>query len=347
MGLTAMNMKQLAALAGVDVSTVSRALRGDSRRVAASTIERIQRLAREAGYVPDPVASSLRGGRSRMLGVVVPVLSDIVMAILATAIEEASRELGYLSAVIATHGDPEVRSAAIDHLLSRKVDGFILCDTEVGRAIPSQLESESVPFVCAMRRSDTAVSVSADDRRGGSLVAEHFVAMGHKRVAVVPGPASASTSLDRVAGFTEVIAEHPQITVVSVSGVGGFGVEDGHRYVTELLEQHREPPTALFCANDHAAIGAGRALADRGLRVGKDVALVGYNDIPQAAYLETPLSSVRTDLGAMGRTAARKLVSLIEGQDEASTTLEPALIVRASSAGVRGALVEPAPRLGV
>ncbi|QSE85820.1 LacI family DNA-binding transcriptional regulator (plasmid) [Rhodococcus koreensis] len=344
--MTAMNMKQLAALAGVDVSTVSRALRGDSRRVAASTIERIQTLAFDAGYVLDPVASSLRGGRSRVLGVVVPVLSDIVMAILATAIEEASRELGYLSAVIATHGDPDVRSAAIDHLLSRKVDGFVLCDTEVGRAIPSQLESESVPFVFAMRRSDCAVSVTADDRRGGSLVAEHFVAMGHERVAVVPGPAAASTSLDRVAGFAEVIAQHPQITVVSVSSLGGFGVNDGHRYVTELLAEHQEPPTALFCANDHAAIGAGRALADRGLRVGEDVALVGYNDIPQAAYLETPLSSVRTDLGAMGRTAARKLVSLIEGRDAASAALEPALIVRASSSEVRGALVGPAPRPG-
>lgn len=181
-----------------------------------------------------------------MLGVVVPVLSDIVMAILATAIEEASRELGYLSAVIATHGDPDVRSAAIDHLLSRKVDGFVLCDTEVGRAIPAQLESESVPFVFAMRRSDSAISVTADDRRGGSLVAEHFVAMGHKRVAVVPGPASASTSLDRVAGFAEVMAEHTEITVVSVSSLGGFGVEDGHRYVTELLEQHQEPPLLCF-----------------------------------------------------------------------------------------------------
>ncbi|MGW4332284.1 LacI family DNA-binding transcriptional regulator [Rhodococcus koreensis] len=341
-----MNMKQLATLAGVDVSTVSRALRGDSRRVAASTIERIQKLAREAGYVPDPLASSLRSGRSRMLGVVVPVLSDIVLAMLATAIEETSRELGYLSAVIATHGDPEVRSSAIDHLLSRKVDGFVLCDTEVGRAIPHQLESGSVPFVFAMRRSDSAVSVAADDRRGGALVAEHFVAMGHERVAVVPGPAAASTSIDRVAGFTEVIAKHSQIEVISGTSGGGFGVEDGYRYVTELLEQHRTAPSALFCANDHTAIGAGRALADRGMRVGNDVALVGYNDIPQAAYLETPLSSVRTDLESMGRLAVQKLVSLIEGEEASSEALEPTLVVRASSAEVRGTLAGAAARLG-
>lgn len=344
--MSTMNMKQLAELAGVDVSTVSRALRGDNRRVAASTIKRVQELAREAGYVPNPVASSLRSGRSRMLGVVVPVLSDIVMAILATAIEEASRELGYLSAVIATHGDPEVRSEAIDHLLSRKVDGFVLCDTEVGREVPHQLESSSVPYVFAMRRSDDAVSVTADDRRGGSLVAEHFVTMGHERVAVVPGPAAASTSIDRVAGFMEVMAGHPQVTVLSSPEAGGFGVEDGHRYVTSLLAQ-RERPSALFCANDHTAIGAGRALGDHGMRVGHDVALVGYNDIPQAAYLEPPLSSVRTDLGLMGRTAAQRLVSLIEGEDVSSVALEPVLVVRASSATVAGRIDSPAPRLGV
>ncbi|OZF07735.1 hypothetical protein CH300_04770 [Rhodococcus sp. 15-1154-1] len=339
--MTAMNMKQLAALAGVDVSTVSRALRGDSRRVAASTIERIQKLAQETGYVPDPLASSLRSGRSRMLGVVVPVLDDIVMAILATAIEEASRELGYLSVVIATHGHPEVRAAAIDHLLSRKVDGFVLCDTEIGRALPSRLESEAVPFVFAMRRSDNAVSITADDQLGGSLVAEHFVAMGHDTVAVVPGPVAASTSLDRVAGFRKVMAAHPHVEVVSGSSSGGFGVEDGYRYVSDLLNRQRSAPTALFCANDHAAIGAGRALADRGLMVGRDVALVGYNDIPQAAYLETPLSSVRTDLGAMGRKAVERLVALIEGRYAANAALKPTLIVRASSSEVRGGHLRP------
>ncbi len=339
--MTAMNMKQLAVLAGVDVSTVSRALRGDSSRVATATIERIQRLAREAGYVPDPVASSLRSGRSRLIGVVVPVLSDIVMAILATAIEEAFRELGYLSAVIATHGDAGVRSAAIDHLLGHKVAGFVLCDTEVGCAIPSQLETEPIPFVYAMRRSDSAVSVTADDYRGGALVGEHFAAMGHQHVAVVPGPAAASTSLDRVTGFTEAVMDHPHMKLMAGTAVGGFGVDDGHRYALQMLDSANTTPTAIFCANDHAAIGAGRALADRGLRVGRDVALVGYNDIPQAAYLETPLSSVRTDLESMGRSAAQCLVSLMEGRDAHSLALEPTLIVRASSEKVRGRVDQP------
>ncbi|MFC9223809.1 LacI family DNA-binding transcriptional regulator [Streptomyces hygroscopicus] len=323
-------MKQLAELAGLDISTVSRALRGDSRRVAASTIERVQALARATGYVPDPVASSLRSGRSRLLGVVVPILTDIVMGILVTAIEEASRELGYLSTVVATHGDPAVRSGAVSLLLKRKVDGLVLCDSEMGHEVPAQLKSSGVPFVFAMRRCDGEVSVTADDQRGGALVAEHFIATGHRQVAVVPGPANARTAVDRMTGFLDVMAEHPEVQVAPSPTGGGFGVEDGYRFVTALLAR-KARPTALFCTNDHTAIGAARALADLGLRVGHDVALVGYNDIPQAAYLETPLSSVRTDLNLMGSTAAQRLVSLVDGEDAAGMTIEPTLVVRASS----------------
>jgi LacI family transcriptional regulator len=323
-------MKQLAEAAGLDVSTVSRALRGDNKRVAASTIERVQRLARELGFVADPVAASLRSGRSRMVGVVVHSLTDIVMGHLVTAIDEASQELGYLSTVVATHDKSEARDRAIDRLLGRRVDGLILCESKIGDEIPPRLSSGEVPFVFAMRGSQAGVSITADDLAGGALVARHFVEMGHRVVAAVPGPRHARTAVDRLLGYQTALAEHPEITMLPVTGHSGFGVEDGFRATTELLNGSVRP-TAIFCANDHAAIGAGRAIVDAGLRIGRDIALTGYNDIPQAAYLETPLSSVRTDVRLMGRTAAQQLIALVNGEGALTAQIAPTLVVRESS----------------
>jgi LacI family transcriptional regulator len=324
------SMKQLADMAGVDVSTVSRALRGDTKRVAATTIERVQKLAQEQGYVADPVAATLRSGRSRMIGVLVPTLTDIVMGHLVMAIDEASQETGYLSMVVATHGSPEARLHAIDRLLGRRVDGLILCESQIDDPLPPQLRNGDVPHVFAMRAGDDGISVTADDEAGGALVAEHFLEDGHEKVAVVPGPRNVRTAIDRVSGFTDALSARSNVTLLPPGTRPGYGVADGYQSTVKLLRR-RSRPTAIFCANDHAAIGAGRAIVEAGLRIGPDVALVGYNDIPQAAYLETPLSSVRTDLPLMGRTAAQQLVALLNGTEAASSQLTPTLIKRASS----------------
>lgn len=328
------SMKQLADMAGLDVSTVSRALRGDTKRVAAATIERVQRLAQEQGYVADSVAATLRSGRSRMIGVLVPSLTDIVMGHLVMAIDEASQKLGYLSLVVATQGSPEARLHAVDRLLSRRVDGLILCDSQVDADIPAQLRGGEVPHVFAMRAGDAGVSVTADDEAGGALVAEHFLEEGHARIAVVPGPHNVRTAIDRVAGFTGALSRHRNVDLIPVGAHAGYGVADGYESTVKLLRDHSRP-SAIFCANDHAAIGAGRAIVEAGLRIGHDVAIVGYNDIPQAAYLETPLSSVRTDLKLMGRTATQQLVALLDAAEARSSQLAPTLIKRASSALVQ------------
>jgi len=324
-------MKQLAQLAGLDVSTVSRALRGDNKRVAAATIERVRKLAHETGFVADPAAASLRSGRSRLIGVVVHSLTDIVMGMLVSAIDEAARDSGYLSMVVATHDDTQTRTDAVQRLLGRRVDGLILCDARMGEEIPGQLASHGVPFVFAMRACDTEVSIAANDRLGGALVAQHFVDAGHCVVAAIPGPPHARTAVDRLAGFMSAISGSVGATCRTPSVPGGFDVADGYNATRALLTDSEPRPTALFCTNDHTAIGAGRALGDHGLRVGRDIALVGYNDIPQAGYLETPLSSVRTDVAAMGRAAASQVINMIEGRPSKSEYLTPALIVRASS----------------
>lgn len=325
-----LSMKQLADLAGLDLSTVSRALRGDSKRVAASTIARVQQLAEETGFVADPNGANLRSGRTHLIGVVVSRLTDIVMGMVVTAIDEATRQRGYLTTVVATHDNAETRSTAINTLLGRRVDGIILCDSQLGNEIPKQLANHKTPFVFAMRRCDGETSFAADDVLGGSLVAEHFLELGHREVAVIPGPARARTAIDRLNGFTQTIAAVPTAHL-RVAGRGGFQVDDGFDGMATLLAMDQPAPTAIFCTNDHTAIGASRAIVNAGLRIGHDVAIAGYNDLPQSTYLETPLTSVRTDITRMGHAAATELIEIVQKRSARSLVIEPTLIVRESS----------------
>jgi LacI family transcriptional regulator len=326
-------MKQLAELAGLDVSTVSRALRGDNKRVAAATIARVQHLAEQTGYVADPNGANLRSGRSRIVGVVVSRLTDVVMGMIVTAIDQAARNLGYLTTVVATHDDADTRSSAISTLLGRRVDGLILCDSQLGEEIPSQLANHRTPFVFAMRGCDGETSFTADDQHGGALVAQHFLDIGHRDIAVIPGPPRARTAVDRINGFTTVIADSG--ARLRVAPGGGFQVEDGFDAVQALLASDPTPPTAVFCTNDHTAIGAARALVNAGLAIGRDVAIAGYNDLPQSAFLETPLTSVRTDIPRMGDAAATQLIAMIENRPAASLIIKPTLIIRESSQPAR------------
>ncbi|MET4432902.1 LacI family transcriptional regulator [Mycolicibacterium sp. 624] len=332
--LPQLSMKQLAELAGLDVSTVSRALRGDNKRVAAATIARVQQLAEQTGFVADPNGANLRSGRTHLLGVVVSRLTDIVMGMVVTAIDEAARSRGYLSTVVATHDNTDTRTTAISTLLGRRVDGLILCDSQIGNEIPHQLANHAMPFVFAMRGCDDELSFAADDVYGGHLVAAHFLENGHRDIAVIPGPPQARTAVDRVQGFTTTVRAESGARL-RIAPHGGFQVEDGFDAVTALLADRAAPPTAIFCTNDHTAIGASRALVNAGLKIGRDTAVAGYNDLPQSAYLETPLTSVRTDITRMGHAAAEQLIELIEKRTATSLIIKPKLIVRDSTSTPR------------
>ena len=180
-----------------------------------------------------------------------------------------------------------------------------------------------------MRGCEGRISVTANDRQGGALVAEHLLGTGHTNIALIPGPAHARTAADRAAGFRDVVEQHPT-AALTFAGTGGYNTEDGYEAASSLFST-KQRPTAIFCTNDHAAIGASRALFDMGLNVGHDVAVVGYNDLPWSKYLQTPLTSVHTDIPTMGRDAAVRLIGLIQGEKVTSEVIETKLIVRESS----------------
>lgn len=328
--MSRITMTQLAQLAGLDVSTVSRALRGDRSRVASATIERVEQLAAEHGFQPDAVAAALRTGRTKVLGVLVPTMTDVAYAQMLEGIAQQASLRGYLAMTTVTGSAKRTRNAAVASLVGQRVDGIIVADSTVGSGAPTALVSSATPFLFALRGVGHQLGVVADDTLGGRLVAEHLLDRGHRDVAVVAGPTNATTSRRRLSGFREVIRRAGVELGADRVVHADWGVAEGHAAMAELLG-HGLRPTAVFSLNDYNAIGASRALQNSALEVGRDVALVGYNDISISAELPVPLSSVHNNLETVGRLAVDSILSLIDGHEPPSQTVAPRLIVRESS----------------
>jgi LacI family transcriptional regulator, galactose operon repressor len=324
-------LADVAAVAGVDRSTASRALRGEVHRVSAATIARVLEAADELGYRPHQAAATLRSGHSRMLGVLVPSITDAAMATLFAGIEDEAQRAGYLAVVTSTASDDTVRRNAMEAYRGRSVDGLLLADSLIGQSCPVTAVFGRIPVVSVFRQGPPErVSIVADEYAGGRVVADHLLEQGHRDIVVLGDPDRIPTFHDRITGLCDGIRDRlGRAARVRVERTG-LQVEDGYDAMRRVLADGR-PPTAVFAINDFSAIGAAHALAEHDLRPGTDVALVGYNDHPVAAHLPIPLSSVRIDVRELGRRAARTLVGIIEGDPVVDTPSAPRLVVRASS----------------
>jgi LacI family transcriptional regulator, galactose operon repressor len=327
-------LRMIADELGLHVTTVSRVLNG-SRAVAesaasADNVARIRRVAQRLGYQPNPHAIGLRTQRSGLVGVMVPRLSDLVLATIYEGIEDAANRHGLATFVTNSHDRPELRRARTTMMLTRRVDGMIFGDADFNARFVDELAEREVPFVLVSRHAGNHPAVTCDDYLGGRLVAAHLAERGHTEVAVVAGEPYASTGLDRTRGFVEGMAEHG-VTVPAERVIRSrFDAEGGRAAAERIL--CTSVPSAIFAVNDFAAIGVLGALRERGLRPGSDVAVVGYNDTPLAMNLPIPLTTVRSPMFRMGQRSVDLLVELIGGHRPASERLAPELIVRASSA---------------
>jgi LacI family transcriptional regulator len=332
---TPVTLAQIAARAGVHISTASRSLSPDGGGVSSRTAARVRAIAKEMGYQPDPAAATLRTGRSGVLGIVVPRVTDYVLARIFEGADAAARELGFTTVVANTNDDPRLRMQLMEDLLSRRVEGFIIGDARLdGDELVSALKRRSSPYVLVSRRLRGHPSVATDDVRGGQLAGDHLLELGHTAVGVIAGYDYASTCVERAHGFVQrfrVAGIPVPDTCVQVSGADAEG---GYQAAHALLTRHPEL-TALFAINDFAAIGAMGAAREHGRTPGGDIAIVGYNDIPLSQYLPVPLTSVRSSMEQIGREAARALTKLIGGREAIATLLEPVLVARDSTLAVR------------
>ena len=319
---------------GLHVSTVARVLNGmreGERAASGATAERIRQRAAEVNYRPNPHAASLRTRRSNLVGVLVPRLSDIVLATVYEGIESAAAETGLTAFVTNTQDEPAGQRKRIELMLDRRVDGLIIGDARSDdHSVLEELTRREVPFALVNRSVGEYPAATCDNYLGGRLAAEHLLSLGHRRVGVIAGLAHASTGIDRPAGFIdrfrEAGIEVPPENVV-YSGLDSVG---GHFAADRMLDG-AAPPTAIFAVNDFAAIGAAGAIRNHGLRVGADVSLIGFNNIALTAELHVPLTSIESHSFEMGRDAVALLTDVLAGRPAEQRRTKPSLVVRAST----------------
>lgn len=330
-------LKQIADELGVHPSTVSRALDPQKRHlVGDDVVTRIETLARARGYRPNRVAASLRTGRSRLIGVLLPDIANPVFAPILGGIAEALSAESYSPIVADAGQDASTQIAFVDSLLNQNVDGLILATVFSDDKVVGYCLDRNLPVVLVNRAElrDRVSSVVSDDEQGMQLAVDYLVSIGHRTIGHVSGPLRVSTGALRRDGFVNAMKRHG--LPIHLQEASHYTREAGAQPAATLLKDTPDM-TAIVAANDLLALGTLDALRELGLRCPTDVSVVGHNDMPLVDLISPPLTTVRIGHREMGRGAAKLLLKEIETRSGASehVVLRPELIVRESTRALR------------
>ncbi|HRO95016.1 LacI family DNA-binding transcriptional regulator [Citricoccus sp.] len=328
----AVTIRDVARAAGVSISTVSRVLDDRHPPSTSPSAERVRAAATELGYRPDAYASGLRRQHSRTVGVLVPRLSDTVMAMFFEEVARACAAQAGFAIVATTEDRPEAERAAAETLLRQRVDGLILTTARLDDPFAAELRTQGVPHVLALRTDHVSPTAAGDDELGGYLATRHLLDLGHRQIALVAGPSYASTAVARQAGYRRAMAEAGLADVEHLIHESTFGMDSGETAARAILTGP-DRPTAIFAVNDNTAIGVLAAAQAAGLSVPDDLSVVGYNDIPVSARLPVALTSVRVPFDRIATHAVDLLTQQLAGTLSAEpVTATPTLIPRQSTA---------------
>jgi DNA-binding LacI/PurR family transcriptional regulator len=336
------SIKDIAKAAGVSHSTVSRAL-SDSPLVSDETKARIQRLADEMGYSPDSLARSLVTRQTYTVGVVVTTIADPFIAQVVQGIEATAQDHGYTVILCNSGAVPEREIAAVETLRSKRVDGVIVTSSRIGALYLEHLERIGVPIVLINNHNEGSgrytFTVTVDNKHGGRLATQHLIDLGHRRIAYVTAPADHSSDADRMTGYRQALSQ-AELELNPAWILPGNGRADGGERALEALRGLEALPSAVFCYNDMTAVGLVTAARRVGLSVPRDLAVVGFDDIPFATYCHPPLTTIAQPKIEMGQLAMRMALSLLSIGDESTDeeelsniVVQGKLIVRASTLG--------------
>ena len=339
------SIKDIAKVASVSHPTVSRAL-ADSPLVAAETKQRIQRIAREMGYIPSAIARGLVTKRTATIGLVVTTIADPFIAEVAQGVEETALNSGYSVILCNCSGEPERELACVRTLREKRVDAVIVTSSRVGNLYVSLLEELGIPVVLINNQHEGryVYSVRTDNRRGGHLIGEHFFSLGHRRIAYVSGPPNAHSSLERLEGCRLALQERG-LDIPDEWVVPGDGCTEGGEAGANLLLRCSPRPTAIFCYNDMTATGALQAIKSAGLRVPGDLSLIGYDDIAFAAFVDPPLTTVAQAKYTLGQRAMDMTLNLLNGQEDTADVVRPPHLVERASWAPAPPGVSPPPSI--
>jgi len=343
----AATIRDVARGANVSVATVSRAL-NEHPNVSPQTRERVQAVALELGFIASGAARSLITRRTQTIGVLLPDVYGEFFSELIRGIDGAARRHGLHLLLSGSHGDRAEAAAAIK-AMSGRVDGLLIMSPHLdARALADNLP-RGWPVVLMNTRGEgvQAACLTVDNYGGAYAMVRHLAGLGHRSIVFIGGPEANFEAQERLRGYREALA---QLLPGSEPLVlpGEFTEESGWRVGNRILAMQPRPG-AIFAANDAMAIGCLFCLGEAGVQVPHDVALVGFDDIPLARFVNPPLTTVRVRIAELGSMALERLALSIETKNFASIkpqTLRSELVVRTSCGGAQeGAASVASPKL--
>lgn len=319
-------MKEVAQLAGVSITTVSHVI-NSTRSVAPETKARVLAAVEETGYTGDAIARSLVTGGTRTLGVAISLVQSPYFAELLRAVEHEITRSGYTLVLADTHDDPAEERAAVRSLRSRRVDGLILTPADMGSR-----EQPNVPTVLVDRLT-TATDVDQvgpENVYATSGLVQHLAELGHRRIGMITGPETLATTAERVLGYRLGLGRSRLTWDAELVTPGGSAAG---KALHELLEL-ADPPTAVIAGNSTMLLGVLQECRGRGRRVGRDLAVVGYDEVEWAELVDPPVTTVAQPVAEMGRTAVRMLLARIAEPDRKPETVRlPTTFMHRNSCG--------------
>lgn len=325
---------EIAKQAGVSRSTVSRVI-NNHPNVDQATRARVRLVAESLNYQPNIAARGLAVGRTRILGLAIPMVvstlfSDPYFPILIQGITSMCNVMDH--SVMLWLAEPEYERRMIRQILQGGlIDGVILASALMNDPILEALEKRALPFVLIGRHivGESVSYVDVDNRHSSQEMVGYLLRLGYERVATITGPKNMGAGVDRFDGYVSALLERRVPFNADLVVEGDFTEEGGYRAMQRLLPFE---PDAVFGASDVMAVGAMRAIHDAGLRVPEDIAVAGFDDIPLASRANPPLTTVRQPIHRLGSTAAETLIDLIEhpGAQARHVLLSTELIIRSS-----------------
>jgi len=331
----AVTIEMVASLAGVSPSTISRVLNGTAAVSEAKT-QAINAAIAQLGYVPNPLARGLAGGRTLSVGVVTQAVDSPYYGAALRGIEDELDPAGYRPLFVSGNWNAAAEARCIEMLRARRVDGIIVL---TGRLPDQALKAcaKALPVVVTGRvlKAPGLYALKFDNLEGARLATQHLLQLGHRHIGFITGDLDHPDSLERLQGYRAAL-ESAGVTFDPKRVVPGEYHEVSGLLAVDRLLNGGRPLTAIFAGNDQMAFGAALGLRRRGLRVPDDVSLVGFDDLPTAQYASPPLSTIHQPAYELGRLAATSMLQLLSGTEPTAQVPAPRLVSRESTRNLAG-----------
>lgn len=328
-------LEDIAEKSGYSRSTVSRVINGEPG-VSKKARQQITRVIKELNFHPNQAARALATGKINTIGLLIPetvkfIFTDPFFSVLAQGISKACEDNGY--ALLLWLAEPEIERSSIKKYLSHGiVDGFIAASINFDEPMIDTLLESNLPFVIIGRHAYEydLNFVDLDNLGGSELATQHLVECGYKRIATITGPQDMFVGEERLSGYFNILHKNGLLIDDNLIVEGDFSQDSGYNGARKLLA-HK--PDAIFAASDVMAIGAMHAIREAGLRIPEDVAVIGFDDISQAALQTPTLTTIHQPIHQMGYIAVQTLLKAMDNPDGEvfQTIIRPSLVLRQSS----------------